>query len=183
MYIDDEDRVSEFLEGFELNPLRYNKEEKRSLGKTPDFKVENTGRLHLYCEVKSVVGDNFEGSRNDPTYNGMQNRIHESVKQFRSVNPLHEIPNVLAFINHQHGTDIIDLYSVLTGNFYSEKGEKFPIFTKYSHGRILKEKHEIDLYLWFQDDNEPHLCFNTDSRFMPRLCGMLNVNIDEIRSV
>lgn len=180
---DDETMVSNFLQGFELSPIRYNKEELRTLGKTPDFKVEREGKLVLFCEVKSVFGEDFEGVRNDPTYNGIQNRIHESVKQFLSVNGSHDVPNILAIVNHKYGIDVIDLYSVLTGNFYTDKGEKIPLFMKYSHGRILKEKHEIDLYIWFQKDSNPFYCFNNHSLFFSMLCGLFNIQPDQVRSI
>ena len=102
----DEIKVSTFLQCHGLNQMRFNKGELRTLGKTPDFKVHSEGELVAFCEVKSIVGDDFEGCRDDSTYGSMQNRIHESVKQFRSVNPDHQIPNILALVNHQIGTDL-----------------------------------------------------------------------------
>lgn len=180
---DDEIRVSNFLQRFGLIPIRYNKEELRIMAKTPDFKVEKEGRRALFCEVKSIFGDGLEGVRNDSTYNGIQNKIHESVKQFQSVNSSHDVPNVLFLVNHEFGIDIIDLYSVLTGNFYADNGEKHLLFEKYSHGRILNEKDEIDLYIWFQEDSEPYYCFNTGSAFFLHLCGLFNVHPDQVSHI
>jgi hypothetical protein len=176
---DDEIRVRNFLQRSGLIPIRYNKEELRTLGKTPDFKVESEGKEVLFCEVKSIVGDDFEGVRDDPTYNNIQNKIHEAAKQFQSVNSSHIVPNVLAIVNHEYGIDIIDLYSVLTGYFYTDKGGEYPLFMKYSQGRILNEKQEIDLYIWFQEDKNPYYCFNTDSMFSLMLYGLFNIQPDK----
>lgn len=178
MSISDEAKVSAFLQCCGLNPIRFSKEELRTLGKTPDFRVFNEGALVAFCEVMSIVGDDFEGCRDDPTYSAMQNRIHESLKQFRSVNPEHQIPNILAVVNYQMGTDIIDLYSVLTGMFFADNGKNHPLFIKYSHGRILMEKHYVDLYIWFQMDRDPLFRFNLDSEFFLPLCKLFNIQPD-----
>lgn len=91
-----EERVYSFLKTMKLEPLRFSKEELKA-SKTPEFRVYKDGKLICYCEVKSIFDDNFEGVRPDPTYNTIQNKIHEAVKQFDSVNPFHDYPNVLAF--------------------------------------------------------------------------------------
>lgn len=183
MSSNDETKVSNFLQRYGLNPIRFNKEELRTLGKTPDFKVFNEGALAAFCEVKSIMGDDFNGCRDDPTYNGMQNRIHESFKQFRSVNADHKIPNVLALVNRQASTDIIDLYSVLTGDFYCDNGEKVPLFRKYSHGRILSEKTDIDLFIWFQRDTAPRFSFNLNSMFFQILCELFNTKPEQVKTI
>lgn len=48
------------------------------VNQTPDFRVYSGDELLFYCEVKSVFGDDFEGSRNDPTYNKIQNKVYEA---------------------------------------------------------------------------------------------------------
>lgn len=36
------------------------------------------------------------------------------IKQFSSINPNNEYPNILALVNHEPGTDESDLISILT---------------------------------------------------------------------
>jgi len=153
----DENTVKDFFEEKGLRVERFDDTEMTQ--KTPDFKVYLDDRLVFYCEVKSIFEDGVEGAREDPTYNKIQNKVHEAVKQFNSINLDKEYLNVLALVNHEFGTDEVDLISILTGNFYSESGEKYPLFKKYSEGRIKDGKKIIDLYLWFERVDKQYVRF------------------------
>ena len=120
---------------------------------TPDFKVQ-VEKQEFFCEVKSIHGDEWEeGERSDPTFNNIANKIHEAVKQFRSVNPDRELPNVLVLCNHRDECDSLDLEAVLTGLFHADDGTKHKIYGQYSDGKIKEEKLEIDLYVWLTKKN------------------------------
>jgi len=131
--------------------------------KTPDFRVFANGELAFYCEVKTAQEDDWldkqvdvappltlvGGPRTDPTYNRINNQIHNAVRQFDAVNRAMDHPNVLAIVNGDDGAAFTDLIQVLTGNAYCASGEVIPMFREYSDGRIREEKLRVHLYLWF----------------------------------
>lgn len=180
-----ENQVLAYFKSIGLNPIRYSKNEMRKNGnKTPDFMVKKDDKLLFYCEVKSIVGAVWDnGFRQDPTYNQIQNKIHEAVKQFSSVNQNREFPNVLVLKNNQYWTDVIDLHSVLTGMFFANNGERYSIFRKYSNGRIEKEKFLIDLYIWCQSDNTQQFCFILQSPFKNDLCRIFKIDPKDINEI
>lgn len=66
----------------------------------------------------TIVG----GLRHDPAFNRLSSHIHQAAKQFQSVNPGREYPNLLVFTSSDRGCMFTDLISTLTGNFYAEGG-------------------------------------------------------------
>ncbi len=160
--------VKEFLSKKGLCAEYFNKEEKKK-SKTPDFRVFKGNEFAFFCEVKTVSRDDVEGLRNDPIFNRLTDDIHNAVKQFDAVNGDVEYFNVLAFVNHDRMCDFGDLREVLTGDFYAEGGQRFPISRKFSEGRIREDKKRIHLYLWLDRakreelegrSNRHHLIFN-----------------------
>ena len=157
----DEKVVEGLLRGHGLKPQRFAKEERQGR-RTPDFRVYKGDNLAFYCEVKTVSSDEWLGRqlaevspgflaggvRSDPIYNRLSQKIHEAYKQFDSVNPHSEKPNVLALINHDDLCGLIDLYSVLTGDAFVEEGRRIPMFRKFSEGRVKNDKSSIHLYIW-----------------------------------
>lgn len=134
-------------------------------GQTPDFRVFAEDGLAFYCEVKTAQKDEWlkkqlvdappltlvGGLRQDPTYNRVSNYIHGAVAQFDAVNPLVDVPNILAIVNGDDIGGFADLIHVLTGNAYCESGDVIPIFRSVSEGRIKEEKLRVHLYLWLDD--------------------------------
>ncbi len=121
----------------------------------------------------TVVG----GLRHDPAFNRLSGHIHQAAKQFESVNPSHEYPNVLVFTSSDRGCMFTDLISTLTGNFYAESGAIDPIYKNISEGRIKSEQYTIDLYV-FKDDfprgkEKEHIYFQSGSKHYLRLCELL----------
>ena len=109
-----------------------------------------------------VVG----GGRNDPTYNRVSKKIHDAVKQFDSVNQDLAYSNVLVFVNHDKYSNVGDLRSVYDGGLIVEDGHRYPIFRKFSEGRIRVKKRRIHLFIWIDDLNgEPNdfRIYNLDS--------------------
>jgi hypothetical protein len=175
-----------------LRAERFTKEELRR-GKTPDFRVFDSGNLVFYCEAKHIQHDDWlderlaaaktgeiaGGLRGDPIFNRLAEHVHRSSKQFAAVNADRKHPNVLVLVNSDRQCGFPDLLAVLTGNFYAESGEVAPIYKNYSEGRIREEKKTVDLYIWFNEwkgrdqkgshffiDNGPHyqnLCSLTGS--------------------
>jgi hypothetical protein len=169
----DEDSVLNFFASKELEPKRYSSAEMKTYGKTPDFQVYKDGQLSFFCEVKSLFDSDTEGPKHDPSYNKIVNKIHEAIAQLLSVNPDREYPNVLAFVDHELGTDSADLGSFLDGYYYSDDGEKHHIKNYFD-----EKKYFIDLFIWFED--EPRLFFVTPSPFKDHLCSIFGVDSKEI---
>lgn len=172
----DEQMITDFLAPLGFTAERFTSQQKKDFGQTPDFRVFKGTEIAFFCEVKSVFDDGFEGFRKDPTPNKISNKIHEAAKQFRSVNPNRELPNVLVFVNHEQGTDVQDLGSAFEGVFYADEGQRYPIYKKYSEGRIKDEKLEIDLFLWFQPDEDTYWRFVIESPFRQKLCHLFGID-------
>ncbi len=123
------------------------------------------------------------GARNDPAYNRLTDDIHEAVKQLDAVNQELTHPNVLAFSNNPGSDcDYGNLLGVLTGHFFADSGKPFPIYTRYSEGRIRDEKSRINLYIWIEDDGKPYFFFPDINREHERkLCRWFGKDPDAIR--
>ena len=178
-----EQKVEQYLTegGFRLE--RFSKRELRN-SKTPDFRVFKEGEFAFFCEVKSVDRNTWWGGlRNDPIYNRLTADIHDAVKQFNTVNPKLEYPNVIAIVNRDFTTGYLDLIAVTTGNFIAKGGEILPIFRKYSEGRIREEKKRIHLYIWLDDFKANKLHFNLGaSCHLQRLCNYFQIEPASIRN-
>ena len=179
-----EDVVSTELEKYGLRCERFTKEEQR-IRKTPDRRVYRTDEFAFFCEIKQIANDPWLGGlRPDPIFNRLTNDIHTAVKQFDSVNPHLQHPNVLAFLNHDRMCGSLDLIGVLTGHLLTEGNGAAPIYRKYSEGRILDEKHRIHLYLWFDSFKANKILFNKASkRHMARLCGYFGFDPQQIPDI
>lgn len=120
---------------------------------TPDYSVSINEEIVAYCELKSIVKDDWsDGGRADPVYNRIQDKIHTGMKQLNSINSEHAYPNIIAIVNHDKLCDGRDLYTVLKGTFLSEDGE-IPFDTRYLHRLIEKgDMAKTDIVLWFDDE-------------------------------
>lgn len=137
--------VKDFLEHkrFVLNKIPESDE------KTPDFVVYKEEKIVFYCEEKTLDYDDFEGSKKDSTYNVISKHLHTAVKQFNSINPKHEIPNVMAIVNLDTPKDIHDLFISLTGYALLDSGKYMKIH-KVGH-RTVEDISQVDLFLWFNN--------------------------------
>ena len=125
----------------------------------PDLKLYIDGNLFAYCEMKSIMpyeldlpsnlpsGQIYQDEHNDPAFNSIQNKIHEASKQLRSVNPDHDLPNIVFFVNHHKYRGIQDLRWVIKGQPSEKATDVFdPRYLK----RLL-EKDDlsvIDYIIW-----------------------------------
>jgi hypothetical protein len=179
-----EDLIIDELAKYQLTCRRFNKTEmfKR---KTPDFRVFKGDELSFYCEVKEIVKDEWaNGVRSDPIFNRLSDDIHAAAKQFVSVNPSQEYPNVLAFINNDKQCGYLDLIGVITGHLLLENNQSASIYLKYSEGRIVDDKFRIHLYLWFDAFTANKFLFNTlDHRHLDKLSTYFNINRNAIKNI
>jgi hypothetical protein len=117
--------------------------------KTVDFEVYSGNNLAFYLEEKTLESSPLDFKGSDPTYNSISKRVYEAMKQFKSINPIKDTPNVLSLTNLDGSRDIQDLSIVLTGGALTDKGHFIRI---HNVGRIKDGLSLIDLYLWFDDD-------------------------------
>jgi len=145
----DEQLVESYFHLCGFVPLRFSKQEKQR-GRTPDFKVAcRAGRTRFFCEVKTIEHDSEDDGRPDPIYNRLCADTHTAVKQLDAVNPGMELPNVLAFVNHDRSCGLLDVFTVFTGCGVDSAGNSFLLYPQFSEGRIRTEKFRLNLFLWF----------------------------------
>lgn len=193
----DEDRVKTYLKNRGLTADRFSKAEKRR-GKTPDFRVLLNGNVLFYCEVKSSPKDRWlgkqlsnaipcelvGGARNDSIFNRLTTDVYDAAKQFNAVNKDQKHPNVLALVNHDDMCGFNDLLGILTGNFFANNGDVYPIYRQFSHGRIKDEKGNIHLFIWLDDHAPARLLFSqTDEAHHATLCATFGVTQNEIKQI
>ena len=176
-------------------PVRFTKAEIRA-GSTPDFKMTLAGRLVGFCELKSPRDDcldkqledapafEIRGSvRKDPIFNRIGRQIEKAASQFDAVNPNHELPNVLVFLNHDDASYFNDLEETLTGEFRSTKGERITTVKNVSEGKLKAVRDRVDLFIWIDcKTDEIHLwLFNpTNMSHVRTLCSLFGKDIKDI---
>jgi hypothetical protein len=181
--------------GFEVGS--FSKNEMHSL-KTPDFRLSRGGREVAFCEVKSFLKDSWldeqlknaapgevvGGLRPDPVLNRVSNAVHTAFKQFESVNADHRLLNFLFLVNHDSGAKPEDLDRVLTGYENPRMGLLEPTCLQFSEGLIREEKHQIDLYVWFDGgfrSKEYRVLGNLQTQ--DRVCGLLNLDPADLKKL
>ena len=123
-----------------------------------------------------------ERRRPDPAPNRLSTKIHEAAQQFDAVNPHLVVANVLAFVNHDHGSDFEDICQVVTGVFRTRSGQRDPIYRRFSEGRIRDEKKRIHLYIWKDDFRGDGYLFNAaDPGKMEALCRYFGIDLTTIQ--
>jgi hypothetical protein len=159
---------------------------KKSKGKKADFELYSGNHIFGYCELKSILDYEFSGLRHDPTYNKIQNKIHEAAKQFHSVNPNHLNPNIIFFINHTKKVGWQDLWYVLTGQVTPPNQPSEPIDVTYLL-RLLKKDDLaiIDYFIWsdtfgenisFSINSDSHFTNELKERISSKLYENININ-------
>ncbi len=191
-----EQQIADLLRKNGLQVKEFTKKE-RDQSKTPDFRVFKESKFVFYCEVKTIAPDDWliklikdappgtlvGGGRDDPIYNRLTNKIHDAVKQFETVNPNSEYPNVLAFVNLDNMCGWLDLIAVTTGQFLSKGGGLDPIYLKYSEGRIKKEKIKIHLYIWIDKSKGGFYLFNqVEKKHLNNLCSYFGKNPESFKN-
>jgi hypothetical protein len=181
--------------GFEVGSFA--KKEMRDF-KTPDFRLSRDGVVVALCEVKSFQKDTWledqlrnaapgelvGGLRNDPVFNRISNAVHTAFKQFDSINSDHRLLNFLFLVNHDTSAKPEDLDRVLTGYENPRKGLFEPTCVQFSDGRIREEKHNIDLYVWFDGricSREYRVLGNPKTQ--ERVCDLLKIDLALVKKL
>jgi hypothetical protein len=160
----DKQLIIEFFKrkGIEARPFS-----KTSDMSNPDFEIYIDARLFAYCELKSIMpyellspnlpsGQIFKVELNDSAaFNNIQNKMHEAAKQLRSVNPGHNLPNIVFFINHNRHRNVGDLKEVIGVPSFDALDIPCPLYPKYRN-RIKEDLPVLDyiIYVDFHDKEE-----------------------------
>ena len=188
---DDLTFISDWMAAYSLRTERFSSAETRQ-GKTPDFRIFRDDKLAAYCEVKSPrdswLDDQIEdaapcaimgGSRPDPTFNRIASHVEKAARQFDSVNPAREFPNILCFVNWDAENDFQDLEETLTGYLSLQGGQRAPTMLNVAEGRSIGgRKHRIDLYVWFHGPTKrlKGMFFGSSRVFEKELCGWFQLD-------
>jgi hypothetical protein len=156
---------------FEFKNIEARHFPKRSKGKKADFELYLKNHLFGYCELKSIIDYGCYGEHHDPTYNKIQNKIHEATKQFKSINPDHSRPNIVFFINRTKKVGWQDLWYVLTGQATPPNQSAEPIDLRYFNRLARKGDLAITDYFIWADVFGKYVSFiiNSDSNFAKEL--------------
>lgn len=168
----DERLVSHILANYGLVTRRFTIEE--MIVPTPDFKVFQDGQFKFFCEVKTFEDEDFDGVKEDRTYDRIGDKLHEAVGQFNSVNPDRQYPNVLVYVNHDRQADYQDMESAFEG-FVLPSGNCLTFLRPIVEYRLKDERKEIDLGVWINPDQSLYLAFYGASSFVKDLCIMFNM--------
>jgi len=144
---------------------------KRKEGKKPDFEIYLEKNLFAFCELKSIADYEFSGLRHDPTYNKIQNKIHEAAKQLKSANPGHIVPNIIFFVNHIDKVNFGDLWIVLTGQVMPPNRLSEIVDVTYLERLVKKDDLSIVDYIVWADTFRPVISYviNQQSQFTEAL--------------
>lgn len=191
----DELIIHEILHSYNLCPQRFTDDELNNK-QTPDFKVYKDGQLVFFCEVKSIDNspwpdfisiDNYEdnniepASRPDRTYDRIANKTYDASKQFESVNKSHNIPNVLAFVNHEKLSDFTDLVLAFDGHQASHNQVIWFVKSEIMVRLKRHTKHLPDLFIWINHDKaEPQFLFITQSPYYSDVCKLFGTSPDAV---
>ena len=154
-----------------------------------DLEVYKDEQRLFYCEIKSLfenkAGMVFSELRveHDSAFNKISKHIISASKQFSSINPCHDTPNVLFFLCYDEMLSSNDLCETLTGCFAG-----LPTCKQVSEGRLKNKIETIDLILWVQmiDDEKhprPKFFFNKESKFFKVLNSFFNPNEESLASI
>ena len=139
----------------EIVPRSLSKEERK--GKNPDFKLFKEEKPCGYYELKSPrddwifeppkAGELAVETRHSPTSNNLARQIKSAAEQFDAINPNHELPNVLIFVNYAVGRTRSDLYVTLAGIPVPGGPDQFTL--TFDHQKeVWEAARRIDLFLW-----------------------------------
>lgn len=141
-------------------------------GPTPDRRIMRGNTVVGFCELKSPhdpwlddqlakvpPGDIAGGARPDPTFNRILRQVERAAVQFDAVNAGGALPNVLAIVNHDEASGVLDAVETLTGFLHLEGGKREQTMTKGHMDRLNRVTTNIHLIAWFnaRDQRLGHL--------------------------
>lgn len=159
---DDESFVAVVLGELGFRPKRFEKHELRQGLKTPDFRVYTKGDFAFFCEVKTFTDPTgfydtlssapsctvVEEMQKDSTKsNRLVNRLADSIKKFKDVNPSHNVPNVVAIVNRDEMFFPDDIVELFRGYAFVVNRTKCHTIPEICRDRFAEGRDWIDAFL------------------------------------
>lgn len=120
---------------------------------TPDNYIEGNDRQYI-CEIKSPelkLDLETQVYKYKTTHRKILDFIHTAVKQFKSLNPTHEIPRVLVFTSISMQLNWKSFTDAIQGGVIDQKGARSPDLSKTPvYTSTLPLLSDVDLYIWLQ---------------------------------
>lgn len=151
--------------------------------KTADFKILKDGKVVAYCEVKSPqdvfvervkdaitsvppgsLGGVIERGECCRQYRCMERAATKAVEQFNSVNPTHNVPNILVFVNRDTVSCESDFVEAVTG--YVEG-------LGYVPKSLRTSIPDIDGYVWLDEHTPKPRMLWKQNQFRDMVVGLL----------
>ena len=163
--------------------MRFNSEEMQEYGKTPDFKALHGDALQFYCEVKSIMDESkISDEHPEKVHRRIAHKIREASSQFKSVNPIGAVPNVLALVNHEPYSGLNDLLWALEDRQPMHTVDS-PFISYPQVNVLLEDKGPVDLFIWVNPDSSHQLLFSSDSPFYSCLSQLFHTSEQKIHSI
>ena len=166
-------------------------------GRTPDFRVFQSGTIIAYCEVKSprddllvdqlaaaLPGQLVGQPRPDPTFNRVARHIEKAATQFDAVNSARSVPNFLVLVNHAEASHWGDLWETLTGTFLEKGGKQFVTIPHIAR-KIAQAQQRIDLFVWVDARDrrvQAHLFNRGCPNYVAQTCSLLGIDEATIKN-
>lgn len=137
--------------------------------RTPDFKVFSGNGFAFFAEVKTLSPDTrLDEALNataplqvvevsESVYNRIASNIKNAGRQFVAINPNHEHPNVLVFVNKRE-CSVIDLRMVLEG--IRVPGITISVIGQDAREQVQEGAQQIDAYVWLGNNEQNTIVFN-----------------------
>ncbi len=191
----DDQRLAEDLvfcpHGLKLLKIR------RNAGRSPDFQVTQKDVPVAYCELKSPRDEWLDrkldeappgklvcGYRIDSTFNRIARQTQKAADQFRAVNTLRSMPNILVFVNHDDASGFSDLIETFSGMFYASDGSRHVTMPQVA-SRLKHAKQHVDLCVWIdRSTSQIYHYFNLASapNYLHFLCDLMSINSADIKT-
>ncbi len=161
---EDEKFVKDVLSAMGYRCVPFSNGEARQGQMTPDFRVYDGDVLAFFCEVKTFTDPSFFNARCEAAQPGevieelqmggakgnrLESQIRKAVKQFRSVNPEHLVPNVAVIVNRDEMFVCDDIRELVEGCFVTPRCRKAHTISKSARNRYKCISDIVDVYLVF----------------------------------
>lgn len=151
-----EKNVKSYFEGFNLVCEKID-ECNYPQKKVPDFIVTAPSGLQFLLEVKSpqlTFDPKLNGYSNHRIHSKINDLVHDAAKQFRSFNPDHKLPNLIAWVSFHFQFTHQDFLDAYRGYVSINSEEPIADFRNSSiRDRTLPDWEIVNGHLWMQASN------------------------------
>lgn len=155
--------------------------------RSPDLRVFNGDDFVCFAEVKTLLPDTRLDEAlvvaaplqvvdvSESVYNRIASNIKNAGRQFAAINPSHEHPNVLVFVN-KRDCDVTDLRMALGG--VRVPGITINVIGQDTREQVQEGMQQIDACVWLESNAQATVIFNPTANpdMLNALALLLHVN-------